>query len=50
MAQAERTTPEIELVHGNLADFLLETHLSLGKVVRVEGFQVGQDLTLEKRK
>lgn len=46
MANRERSTPVVPLVQIWGSDLLAETEIVLAEVVRVEGFQVGNNLTL----
>lgn len=47
MADGQRATPQVKLVHGNGAYFTLTTHVGLAERVRVECLHVSQYLTLK---
>lgn len=46
MTNRERSAPVVPLVQIGRSDFLAQAEVVLAEVVRVQGFQVGNDLTL----
>ena len=44
VTNAERSSPVVQLLHGDATDLLLQAKVVLAEVVRVQGIDVGQKL------